>query len=91
MECNLDGFIVNKLCELNWTIIFDIPPGFQIANPKTRRRTKNLEGCQRLAKFAENFQASPFNKHLLNQTTISVIHLTGQYLEGFVNNDMNIE
>ncbi len=31
-----------------WTVISAIPTGFQIANTKTRRRTKTLEGSHRL-------------------------------------------
>jgi hypothetical protein len=43
-----------------------IPIGFQIANKKTRRRSKTLKGSQRMggwgrAKFSENLRASPFN------------------------------
>jgi NAD(P)-dependent dehydrogenase (short-subunit alcohol dehydrogenase family) len=31
----------------------------------------------------KNLRASPFNKDLSNATTLSLIHLTGQYLEIF--------
>ncbi len=32
------------------------------------------------AKFAENLHASPINKDLSKETTVSLIHLAGQYL-----------
>jgi hypothetical protein len=32
-------------------------------------------------KLAENFNASAFDKQLLNQTTFNLIHITGQYLK----------
>ncbi len=33
------------------------------------------------AKFAENLRATPFNEDLPNETTFSLIHLAGQYLQ----------
>ena len=46
-------------------LIAAIPIGFQIANQKTRRRSKTLKGSQRMggqATFSENLRAAPFNK-----------------------------
>ncbi len=68
---------VPPLTKAQWIFYYDIPIVFQIGIKKTRRRSKE-DGGQ--AKFTENLRASPFDKDLSNETTFSLIHLTGKFL-----------
>jgi hypothetical protein len=54
-----------------------------IVNWKTRKRTNNLKGSQKMGDgriFLKTFPASLFNEDLLNEPNFGRIHLAGQYL-----------
>ncbi len=62
------------LRRLNWL------PTWQLKNKEALLNFKGLSEDGGRAKFAENLSASPLNKYLPNETTLSMIHLAGQYL-----------